>query len=99
MAFGIKRDELHRWKNAVKNGDIAFLTHYWMDKRFPGCYTVTKVGCADIAKLKEWGKQHGLQASWIDHDLNYPHFDLFGDLQKRILIEENQHEQLRRFRL
>lgn len=99
MAFGIKRDELYRWKAAVKNGEIAFLTHYWMDKRYPGCYTVTKVGCADIDKLIQWGKKHGLKGNWIDRDPAYPHFDLFGEHQKRILTEENQLEQLHRFRL
>ncbi len=32
------------------------LTHYWQDERFPGCYTVTKVGCNDLEKLVTWGK-------------------------------------------
>lgn len=57
MAFGITRGELNEWKRQVKNGQIAFLTHYWIDKRFPGCKTVTKVGCSDISVLIEWGKQ------------------------------------------
>jgi len=99
MAFGIKRDELYRWKSAVKNGEIAFLTHYWMDERFPDCYTVTKVGCRDMDKLIEWGKTHGLRENWIDCDPDYPHFDLFGEHQKRILEKENKLEQLDRFRL
>ncbi|MCY8098432.1 hypothetical protein MOB81_20475, partial [Bacillus atrophaeus] len=33
MAFGIHRGELNRWKEAVKSGEIAFLTHYWLDDR------------------------------------------------------------------
>lgn len=99
MAFGIKRKELYHWKKAVRNGEIAFLTHYWMDDRFPGCYTVTKVGCSDVKKLKRWGKQHGLQPNWIDYDPEYPHFDLFGEHQKKILVSENQFKQLERFRL
>jgi len=99
MAFGIRREELHNWKKAVENGEIAFLTHYWLDDRFPGCYTVTKVGCNDIQKLIAWGKSHGLQACWIDRDPEYPHFDLFGEHQKRILKKENKIEQLSRFQL
>ena len=30
MAFGIKKDELNEWKSKVRNGEIAFLTHYWL---------------------------------------------------------------------
>src|SRR5699024_12089188 len=56
LAFGIKRNELLKWKNMVKHGKIAFLTHYWQDDRFPGCYTVTKVGCNDLKKLIAWAK-------------------------------------------
>ncbi len=56
MAFGIKRDELMAWKKAVSSGEIAFLTHYWIDERFPGCKTVTKAGCADIRKTERMGK-------------------------------------------
>lgn len=43
MAFGTNRTELSAWKRAVRAGEIAFLTHYWLDDRFPGCKTVTKV--------------------------------------------------------
>ena len=60
MAFGITREELKAWKEAVKRGERAFLTHYWQDERFPGCYTVTKVGCRQIDKLVTWGQQYGL---------------------------------------
>ncbi|WP_226034841.1 hypothetical protein [Aquibacillus saliphilus] len=99
MAFGIKRYELNSWKQSVKNGEIAFLTHYWLDSRFPDCTTVTKVGCADIDKLIKWGEQYGLSTSWIHQDKNFPHYDLFGDRQKQILFSENQINQIRRFNL
>lgn len=94
MAFGIKRDELERWKRDVDNGDISFLTHYWVDDRFPGCSTVTKVGCCDLDKLESWGRQYGLQREWMDLRGQYPHFDLFGDRQRDILQQEGHLEQL-----
>lgn len=97
MAFGIKRQELTAWKQDVQNGKIAFLTHYWIDERFPGCNTVTKVGCNDVHKLIAWGKQHGLQPEWIDYKESYPHFDLFGKYEKEILEKEGLKEQLERF--
>ncbi|MDN7245681.1 hypothetical protein ACSFXN_07590 [Planococcus sp. 1R117A] len=97
MAFGIKREELNRWKQNVEAGNIAFLTHYWIDDRFPGCSTVTKVGCSDLEKLEQWGKQYGLKAEWMDLRGDYPHFDLFGDHQRRILSAEGMMEQLNRF--
>ena len=97
MAFGIKRDELNRWKQDVTSGRIAFLTHYWVDERFPGCSTVTKVGCCDMDKLEEWGKKHGLKREWMDLRGDYPHFDLFGDRQREILEIEGYLEQLNRF--
>ncbi|MCM2980209.1 hypothetical protein M3599_04610 [Niallia circulans] len=89
MAFGLKKKELIEWKRKIDNGEIAFLTHYWLDDRFPGCKTVTKVGCADLEKLKNWGKKYGLKEEWIHyrHD-GYSHFDLLGDTQKKILKEE-----------
>lgn len=96
MAFGIKRAELDRWKREVEAGNIAFLTHYWIDDRFPGCSTVTKVGCSDLEKLKLWGKQYGLRPEWLDLRGNYPHFDLFGDRQKSILEAEKLLEQVER---
>lgn len=99
MAFGINRNELNAWKKEVGSGKISFLTHYWMDKRFPGCYTVTKVGCNDIQKLIEWGKTHNLQDQWIHRDPDYPHFDLFGDKQKRILADEGKWNQIEKFQL
>lgn len=98
MAFGINRDELKNWKHSVENKKIAFLTHYWLDDRFPGCKTVTKVGCSDINKLIEWGKQYDLKEEWIDYKEDYPHFDLFGKYELEIMEKEGLLDQLRRFR-
>ena len=99
MAFGIKRDELKAWKKAVSEGEVAFLTHYWLDDRFPGCKTVTKAGCADLDKLIQWGEQHGLKAEWIDRHDEYPHLDLFGKHEREILLKEGLSDQLKRFGL
>ncbi|WP_407269828.1 hypothetical protein [Radiobacillus sp. PE A8.2] len=99
MAFGVKREELMAWKAKVKHGEIAFLTHYWLDQRFPGCDTVTKVGCSDLDKLIAWGKQYQLDKRWIHDDPKYPHFDLFGERQRAILLHEEQWKQLERFNL
>ncbi|TQR19498.1 hypothetical protein [Psychrobacillus vulpis] len=98
MAFGITREELLKWKASVKKEQIAFLTHYWLDERFPGCNTVTKVGCSNLATLIEWGKQYGLKEEWIDHKEDYPHFDLFGQYEYDIMKKEGQLEQLKRFK-
>jgi len=68
MAFGLKREEIHSWKTKVESGELAFLTHYWLDDRFPGCTTVTKVGCNNINILIEWGKQYELEPNWIHLD-------------------------------
>ena len=99
MAFGINRTELRNWKENVAKGNIAFLTHYWLDPRFPNSYTVTKVGCNDVEKLIAWGQQYGLDPKWIHMDKNFPHFDLFGEYQVKILKQEQQWEQLQRFNL
>ena len=99
MAFGINRDELKAWKQQVQNGEIAILTHYWIDDRFPGCDSVTKVGCNNIDKLMAWGKAYGLKEKWIHKDKNYPHFDLFGKWQKEVLIKEEKWDQIKKFRL
>ncbi|WP_188455604.1 hypothetical protein [Virgibacillus oceani] len=99
MAFGITRQELRRWKQDVNLGNIAFLTHYWIDPRFPDCNTVTKVGCQNVDKLAAWGKQYGLKKEWIDHYPNYPHYDLFGETQKRILVNEQKWDQIKHFKL
>ncbi|SHF54136.1 hypothetical protein [Ornithinibacillus halophilus] len=99
MAFGIKRDELVKWKAEVENGKIAILTHFWLDDRFPGCDTVTKVGCSDLKKLIKWGNKYNLDPKWIHRDERYPHFDLFGEKQLTILIQEGKWDQIERFKL
>ncbi|SHN17516.1 hypothetical protein [Gracilibacillus kekensis] len=99
MAFGIDRKTLRAWKKDVQEGRIAFLTHFWLDDRFPGCNTVTKVGCANYPKLISWGKKYGLREEWIHQDPTFPHFDLFGERQKEILEQEEQWEQIKRFKL
>ncbi len=100
MAFGIKRSDVEKWKQKLEDGEIAFLTHYWKDERFPFCRTVTKVGCKDIEKLKNWGKQYGLQPEWIDmRNPSRPHFDLLGEKQQMILKKEGLMEHLDRFNL
>ncbi|MGW6384884.1 hypothetical protein [Peribacillus butanolivorans] len=95
MAFGIKRVDVVAWKQQIDQGQIAFLTHYWIDDRFPGCKTVTKVGCNDLERLAEWGKKYGLKKEWIHHRKDgYSHFDLLGARQKEILKAEDIKERL-----
>ncbi len=96
MAFGIKREQLMRWKEEAKSGEIAFLTHFWLDERFPACTTVTKVACADVNKLIAWGKQYGLKEEWIHYRDDFPHFDLLGEKQQLILAKEGKEMQLRK---
>jgi hypothetical protein len=89
LAFGLKRKQLIEWKQKIDAGEVAFLTHYWQDDRFPGYNTVTKVGCSDLRKLAEWGSKHSLHPSWIHHRKDgYSHFDLIGEKQKAILLKE-----------
>lgn len=91
MAFGIRRKDLNEWKRKIDSGEIAFLTHYWYDDRFPEAKTVTKVGCSDLEKLVEWGKEYGLKPEWIHHRKEgYSHFDLIGFKEKEILWAEGQ---------
>lgn len=99
MAFGINRAELNRWKQAVSSGEIAFLTHYWIDPRFPGITTVTKVGCSDLSRLRSWCEQNGLPPQYIHNRKPFPHFDLMGPRQPEILRQEGLWEQLERFRM
>lgn len=99
MAFGINRRELSEWKKSVSRGEISFITHYWIDDRFPNSNTVTKVGCINVEKLIQWGNKYGLKKEWIHNRKNYPHFDLLGDRQQEILQREGLTEQLDRFKL
>nr|WP_127507645.1 hypothetical protein [Paenibacillus humicus] len=97
MAFGIRREELQSWKTAVARGELAFLTHYWIDERFPGVKTVTKAGCSDIVKLESWCRKHGLDPRYIHRRERYPHMDLFGPVQIRVLQAEGLQNHLTRF--
>lgn len=99
MAFGIRKQELKEWKDKVKKGEIAFLTHFWLDPRFPDNKTITKAGCSNVELLAKWGQQYGLKREWIHHRSQYPHFDLLGEKQIEILKWENCWEQIRRFDL
>ncbi|MNZ41365.1 hypothetical protein D3C78_589130 [compost metagenome] len=99
MAFGINRAELSHWKREVAEGKIAYLTHYWLDPRFPGIKTVTKVGCADLNRLTEWCLQNDLNPKYIHKRDIFPHFDLLGKKQVEILKKEKLWDQLERFKL
>ncbi|GGG55895.1 hypothetical protein [Paenibacillus radicis (ex Gao et al. 2016)] len=99
MAFGIKRAEMNEWKRKVSQGEIAYLTHYWLDPRFPNMKTVTKVGCSDLNKLAAWCRENGLNPRYIHARAEYPHFDLLGPKQKEILKREKLYDQLERFHL
>jgi hypothetical protein len=89
VAFGIKRQEVIEWKRKIDHGELAFLTHYWLDDRFPGCNTVTKVGCNNLEKLAAWGQKYGLKKEWIHvRKDGYSHFDLLGERQRDILHKE-----------
>jgi hypothetical protein len=99
MAFGVKREELMAWKERVAAGEIAFLTHYWFDPRFPNSSSVTKVGCSDLEKLYEWGRNYDLKPEWVDRRQSYPHYDLMGERQYRILKKEGQVSVIKKFGL
>ncbi|SEK33645.1 hypothetical protein SAMN04488688_101496 [Paenibacillus sp. cl141a] len=99
MAFGISKQELQQWKQKVAKGDIAFLTHYWYDKRFPEFHTVTKVGCSDISRLKDWCISNGLNPQYIHHRQPYPHFDLIGPKQTELLQKYKLEDHITRFGL
>ncbi|MDF2668448.1 MAG: hypothetical protein K0R67_754 [Paenibacillus sp.] len=99
MAFGITRQEMNEWKKAVSLGEIAYLTHYWLEPRFPGIRTVTKVGCSDLDVLAAWCERYELNPQYIHRRVLYPHFDLIGAKQKEILAAEQLWEHIRRFGL
>ena len=99
MAFGINRKELEAWKKQIEEGQIAFLTHFWLHPRFPNITTVTKVGCSDLDRLLTWGKTHDLQPEWLHHRSSYPHFDLIGNKQKEILSSEGLQAHIERFKI
>ena len=99
MAFGINRIELNQWKAAVNREEIAFLTHFWLDTRFPQYNTVTKVGCSNLERLKAWCISHGLNPDYIHDRFPFPHYDLLGPKQQEILQKEGIWEQLTRFKI
>ncbi|MFV2045773.1 hypothetical protein ACEWK1_00210 [Metabacillus sp. YM-086] len=99
MAFGISRSELTRWKEEVEKGEISFLTHFWLDDRFPTIHCVTKVGCADINKLKKWGASFDLKQEWIHFYKEYPHFDIMGETQLKVLKHYGLNDHIARFKL
>lgn len=100
MAFGISRKELIEWKKEVEKGEkVVLLTHFWLDTRFPDSTSVTKAGCSDLEKLEDWGRQYGLSPKWIHHDPEHPHFDLFGEWQRRILVAEKEWSQIEKFNI
>lgn len=99
MAFGINREQLNLWKNKVAAGEIAYLTHYWLDPRFPGVTSVTKVGCANLDKLTAWCRRNGLNPKYIHQREPFPHFDLIGPKQKEILARDGYMDHIRRFGL
>jgi hypothetical protein len=99
MAFGINKIELQAWKEQVSKGEIAFLTHYWLDPRFENATTVTKVGCTNLERLTNWGEKYGLKKEWIHNREKYPHFDLIGSSQIEILIAEGLESHIARFNM
>ncbi|RUT28670.1 hypothetical protein EJP77_16860 [Paenibacillus zeisoli] len=99
MAFGVSRQELYDWKEQVRRGEVAYLTHYWLEPRWPGITTVTKVGCSDLLKLTAWCQEHGLNPKYIHQRQPYPHYDLIGSKQISILKQEQLWDQIERFKL
>ncbi|WNR45320.1 hypothetical protein [Paenibacillus roseipurpureus] len=99
MAFGVSRHELNEWKRKCSEGEIAFLTHYWVEPRYPEVKTITKVGCCDLERLKAWCSANGLNPAYIHLRDEYPHYDLIGNKQIEILKRENLTDHLLRFKL
>lgn len=98
MAFGIHRIQVKAWKAAIDRGEIAFLTHFWLDDRFPGAKSVTKVGCKDLEKLAAWGARYQLKKEWIHvRKDGYSHFDLLGRKQREILQKEGRLAEAKKF--
>lgn len=99
MAFGVSRQELQEWKKRVMRGEIALLTHYWYDERWPDNRTITKVGCNDLERLAEWCRSHGLDPKYIHRREKFPHFDLIGPKQRTILEQMGRGDLADKFRL
>jgi len=94
VAFGVSKEELKQWRQKADRGEVAFLTHYWYDARFPEYKTVTKAACCDRRTLIQWGRKYGLKPQWIHTDNHYPHYDLIGTTEKEILTAEGQSAKL-----
>ncbi|SDN31578.1 hypothetical protein [Alkalicoccus daliensis] len=94
MAFGVTKKELKNWKAAANSGEVAFLTHFWYDPRFPEYKTVTKAACSDIETLVSWGEKYNLKRSWIHVDNHFPHYDLIGSTETEILTAEGKQHKL-----
>ncbi|WP_377889129.1 hypothetical protein [Alkalihalobacillus sp. R86527] len=99
MAFGLSKKELQEWKHTVASGEVAFLTHFWYDPLFPQYKTVTKAGCRDVAKLIKWGEKYNFKGEWIHDREGFPHFDLLGNEQVRVLRNEGLTSHIERFHL
>ncbi|KIL47840.1 hypothetical protein [Jeotgalibacillus campisalis] len=100
MAFGINKEAVNNWKHAIDNGEIAFLTHFWLDDRFPEYHTVTKAGAKNIDQLALWGEKYQLKKEWIHvRKDGYSHFDLLGNTQIKVLKAEGLAEHLHRFKI
>lgn len=99
MAFGVRREELVQWKQSVLRGELAFLTHYWYDPRFPEITTITKAGCSNLERLTQWCRSHGLNPAYIHNRPPFPHYDLMGPKQKEILQKERLWHHIDKFKL
>ncbi|MTH51848.1 hypothetical protein GKZ89_00405 [Bacillus mangrovi] len=99
MAFGITKAEIEEWKKKVADGEVALLTHFWKDERFPHSHAVTKAGCRDLGKLAEWGNRFGLDEKWIDRRSSYPHYDLMGAIQIKVLEHYGRNDIIHKFKL
>ncbi|MDQ0299248.1 hypothetical protein J2S78_001668 [Salibacterium salarium] len=97
MAFGINKRELENWKQQAQKEEIALITHFWYDPKFPHYHSVTKAANSNVNKLAEWGLQYGLKPEWIHHRDPFPHFDLLGEKQVQVLKEEGKYSQIERF--
>jgi len=100
MAFGIKKHQILNWKKEIDEGKIAFLTHYWLDDRFPNAKSVTKVGSNNLTELALWGKAYHLKKEWIHvRKDGYSHYDLIGEIQLKVLKNEGLFDHIDHFKL
>src|SRR5690625_5725090 len=50
-------------------------------------------------RLISWGEQYGLERNWIHERDKFPHYDLFGNIQLKILKKEQKWDHIERFQL